>query len=102
MFSSGLIEDTKDRAIVRQKKKWKNPGKMNSSKSLILRDLHPGPRYLGDEYILLKTGKNADLAIEIWHNIFDFVANNDQGESMIIANDFQTLVQRVNAKLSST
>ncbi len=52
---------------------------MYSSKSLVLKDLHYGPRYLGDEYILLKTGKNADMAIEIWHNIFDFAANTDEG-----------------------
>jgi len=55
--------------------------------------LHPGPRYLGDEYILLKTSKNADLAIEIWHNIFDFAANADKGEPMIISNDFHTLLE---------
>jgi hypothetical protein len=51
---------------------------------------------------LLKTNKNADLAIEIWHNIFDFAANNDQGESMIISNDFHSLLQRAGANLSTT
>lgn len=66
---------------------------MYSSKSLVLKDLHYGPRYLGDEYILLKTGKNADMAIEIWHNIFDFAANTDEGESMIISNDFHLLLE---------
>lgn len=41
--------------------------------------MHAGPRYLSDEYILLKTNKKMDLAIEVWHNVFDFIANTDQG-----------------------
>ena len=48
---------------------------------------------MGDEYILLKTSKNADLAIEIWHNIFDFAANKDEGEPLIISNDFKSLIE---------
>ena len=61
--NSGLIKDNRENIIEKKKKKWKNPAKVYSSKSLILKDLHEGPRYLGDEYILLKTNKNADLAI---------------------------------------
>lgn len=77
---------------IKKKKKWKSPAAVYSSKSLLLKNLHAGPRYLGDEYILLKTSKNADLAIEIWHNIFDFASNKDQGEEMIISNDFHLLL----------
>ena len=77
--NSGLIKDERENIIEKKKKKWKNPAKVYSSKSLVLKDLHEGPRYLGDEYILLKTNKNADLAIEIYHNIFDFTSNDDQG-----------------------
>lgn len=61
--AEGLIKQNKDMATLKKKKKWKNPAKVYSSKSLILKDLHTGPRYLGDEYILLKTNKNADLGI---------------------------------------
>jgi hypothetical protein len=45
----GLINN--DKAIVPNKlskKPMMNPSKVFSSKSLILKDLHSGPRYLGD------------------------------------------------------
>jgi len=92
-MAEGLIKRENDEIKTKIKKNWKSPAKIYSSKSLILKNLHTGPRYLGDEFILLKTSKNADLAIEIWHNIFDFAANSDKGEALIISNDFHTLLE---------
>ena len=91
-LAEGLIKREKEEIKLKIKKNWKSPAKVYSSKSLVLKNLHTGPRYLGDEFILLKTTKNADLAVEIWHNIFDFAANADKGEPMIISNDFHTLL----------
>jgi hypothetical protein len=56
---SGLMKSENEIPLKKNIKKWKNPGKVYSSKSLILQKLHVGPRYLGDEYILLKTNKRA-------------------------------------------
>lgn len=63
--------------------------------------MHSGPRYLGDEYILIKTNKNKDIAIEIWHNVFNFIANEDVGEPLIIYNDFRTFISAAEINLSS-
>ena len=59
------------------KKNWKDASKVYSSRSLVLKDLHSGARYLGDEFILLKSNKEPELAVELWHNIFDFASNTD-------------------------
>lgn len=62
--AEGLLRQGKELVVQKKKKKeWKNPASVYSSKSLVLKDLHAGARYLGDEYILLKTNKNADLGI---------------------------------------
>lgn len=46
---SGLMKADEQVAPIKKKqKKWVNPAKVFSSKSLLLRGLHEGPRYLGD------------------------------------------------------
>ncbi len=47
-LGGGLIKSTEKITGPKKKKKWVNPSKIYSSKSLILNDLHKGPRYLGD------------------------------------------------------
>jgi len=77
------------------KRNLKDPSKVNSSRSFILKDLNKGARYLGDEYAILKSSKDEDLGIEIWHNVFDFAANNDKKQPLIISNDYKYLLKAV-------
>lgn len=48
---------------------------------------------------MLKTSKRAELAIELWHNIFDFLANSDAGEPLIISNDFKSFIEVTNIEI---
>ena len=46
---TGLIKsDDNFKKVKEAKKVWVNPTKVFSSKSLVLQDMHSGPRYLGD------------------------------------------------------
>lgn len=97
-----VLNSLQKNKTVKKNRKLGDPNKTYSSKSLVLKNLHEGARYLGDEYILLKTNKNVDLAIEIWHNIFDFISNKDEVEPLIILNDFRLFASSSKIKLSES
>jgi len=53
-----------------------------------LRHLTRRARHTGEEFAILKSKKNHKLAIEMWHIIFKFLANEDDTYPKIIFNDF--------------
>ena len=57
MLKGMIVREEEEEQVVAPKKQWKDASKIYSSRSLVLKDLHPGARYLGDEYILLKSNK---------------------------------------------
>lgn len=76
----------------RQKEKEKSgedPSKFYSSKSVVLKKLRRQARQLGPEYSMLKMKRTAVLACHLWHDVFNFISNNDAPPQKIIYNDFK-------------
>ena len=79
--------------------KAEDPSKFQSTKTLILKRLHRQARQLGPDYSLLKLKKSKDLAIELWHEVFNFISNNDQPPAKIIYNDFEIFCEILDLKV---
>lgn len=83
-YLKGILKNT----IESSKERLKDPSMVYSTKSLILRNMTKIDRNLGDEYSLLKSKKNRKIVLEMWHEIFNFISNDDDPPKKVIFNDF--------------